>query len=211
MHSKIIDKLNKAVNTFGNTEIYPIILPSEKAKKIKIRDIKNLKQLPVKQKIDDNTVITKELIESFKYTPEELKLIKNEYKLYEQLDENTNILIEYLDLGGISEETCKYGLDIEIININNSIYALEYIILRDELDGYFDLNGGEPENIFDKVKDPNVYFLRVLGNYERYDHKICSLGSDYGKYGTFDNLDEIINIINGKTIKESLKIIDALI
>lgn len=186
-----------------------------------LTNIKNLIQLPTKQKIDDNTIITRELIESFKYTPEELKIIEKKYKLYENTNKKLAKKIgEYIgilymcQLSGLSQNNPYYdylhAIDVEIINIHNSVYAMEYIIMKYGVNNckiFVDVPS--TRSIIRMVENPYIYFLRILGNFERYNNKICYVISN--EHQEFNNIDEVLNIINGKTIKESFRMIGAML
>lgn len=214
---RIYRQLKKA-----KTNIFPILIPDENNS---IKDIKNLIQLPTKQKINGNTIITKELIESFKYTPEELKLINDEQILYEKIWYNVDLVENYENYDRYS---IGNAIDIQIIKLFNSVYAFEHLTF--DGDKRAAIRELRLESILERVKEPYIFMLRILAN------QGCNCGHLVYYYivdknspiriikdvdprypGCDDpvelarNRNDIIDMLIGKTVKECFEMIDMLI
>lgn len=165
----------------------------------------NLKQLPTKQKINCRTTITQELINSYKYTPEELELINYEKGIYYEFNEDANNII---DLKYDSDDSnaryyYKYTSNNAIVAINNSIYAIEVILERDNetAECYCSAITAE-DKIIDILDDKYGYMLRILSNFKYYnDRTIYKIYGNNEIIKTCEDLNKFMKKIIGKSIK----------
>lgn len=167
---------------------------------------KEIKLLPSIPLVNENTIITKELLNSYIYTKEQLNEIDLEKKMYLEFIEDG---LEMRKMRSImnsehcsefsvwSSDSCFDFEDIiydSIINIKSSIYSYETIILY-EMEELSELFYGN-KKFLSKLNKKNylTYILCILANRKIYDkiYEITIDGDIFGK--TVEECSNIINI-----------------
>jgi hypothetical protein len=181
-----------------------IDFPSSHSEKLK--NNVEFKLLPSISIIDENTIVTKELLNSYIYTKEQLNEIDLEKKMYLEFLEDGLKMRKMRSIMN-SEHCSEFSVwssdssfdfdDIihdSIINLKSSIYSYETIILYDmkEFNEVCHVN----EKFLSKLDKKNylTYILCILANRKIYDkiYEITIDGDIFGK--TVEECSNIINI-----------------
>ena len=179
----------------------------------KIDTNKELKLLPSISIIDENTIVTKELLNSYIYTKEQLNEIDLEKKMYLEFLEdgletrNMRNIRNSETCSEFSVWSCDSSFDFEdiiydsIINLKSSIYSYETIILY-EMKEFNEVFHGN-KKFLSKLNKKNylTYILCILANRKIYDkiYEITIDGDIFGK-----TIEECSNMVNIEIYGEDL-------